>query len=121
MEVGFMVFCAKHTVGLQQVHFKMTCTESVISVTSLAEVKGIPYEPDPHPLQLPFTFRHTQLALCICCLFMDLFHNKICCFKDTVNIPKFSSISSDSIFPVGWFAIMRFNFPNRDVFSGFHV
>lgn len=38
VEVGFMVFSAKHTVGLRQVHFKMNRTASVIGVISLAEV-----------------------------------------------------------------------------------
>lgn len=38
VEAGFIVFSAKHTVGLQQVHFKMNCTAPVISVISLAEV-----------------------------------------------------------------------------------
>ena len=29
--MGFVTFCAKHPVGLQKVHFKVNCTESVIS------------------------------------------------------------------------------------------
>lgn len=78
--------------------------------------KRVPWTPDP--LRWPFTFRHSQLALSICWLFMDLFHNKSSHFKDTVNILKFSSISSGSDFFAGGFATMGFNFPDRSVLSG---
>lgn len=88
-------------------------TESVINAISLAGVKGIPWKPAPlAALHLQaFSVSHV----------MHLFMNKNSCFKDTVNILKFPSISKASVFSVGRFSTMRFNFPGRSVFSGFCV
>lgn len=58
--MGFVTFCAKHPVGLQKVHFKVNCTESVISGISLAGVKGSHGKPD---LPRSFTFTHSLLYL----------------------------------------------------------
>lgn len=40
MEVGFMTFCSKHTVGLKKVRFKMNCKESVIGMILVTGGEG---------------------------------------------------------------------------------
>lgn len=115
LEVGFIVFCAKHTVGLQKGHFKMNCTRGY-NQSDLPDWG----EGDFLETWAPETAIHLQAfpALPACCLFMDLFHNKSSLFKDTVNILKFSSVSRGSVFFVDGYAAGRLNFPETSVFSG---
>lgn len=117
MEVGFMVFHTKHTVGLQKLNFKINYTGPVISMVLLAGVRGIwwkhnsetgeggaPWTRNPHPhtcLLKTINLQAFSVSFIYLLPFMDLFPNKGSHLKDTVNILWFPSISRNSVFFVG--------------------
>lgn len=117
MEVGFMVFHMKHTVGLQKLNFKINYTGPVISVVLLAGAGGIhwkhdsetgegeaPWTTNPHPhtcLRKTIHLQAFSVSFIYLLPFMNLFPNKSSRLKDTVNILPFASISRNSVFFVG--------------------